>query len=545
MSADIISIDKNYTYWLPANANNENDLHKTTNTNSVIIIGPNGSGKSKLGAWIEQRALNDIHRVGAQRSLNFSEHVPSKSFVEAEDVVLYGGPANQYEKTKNKRWGWGKYTTQLMNDFDDVLAALIAQQTNEYQAYVEKCKQAEDAGAEKPHTPESSLDKLIKVWNIVFPHRLLKMQDLAFLASIPRSCEWYSATEMSDGERSVLYLAAQVLCIPPNKTIVVDEPEIHLHPSLMFRLWEALESARQDCLFIYITHDVDFAAQHELSDKIWVRSFDGKMWDWEFVPESALPESLLIELAGNRKTVLFVEGEKDSYDLQLYSLIYPDCFIVPCGSCSQVIQNTKAYRATSALSPVKAYGLIDRDFRSEEELEGLEEKGIAALGVAEIENLFLLESVVRFVADRFMADDQEVFDSVRDYVVNQRFRHQLDTQVNSATIAALKSKLSGLDIAANKSDLRKSYEDAVGNVSFDSVYAEQKAKYDQAVHDDDYAEILKIFNEKGLANSIGQFMGVDNKEYCGKVLRLLEFEDHDMVLKMFNGYLPSILNDLC
>ena len=77
---------------------------------------------------------------------------------------------------------------------------------------------------------------------------------------------------MSDGERSVLYLAAQVLCVPENKTLIIDEPEVHLHPSLMGRLWRALESARPDCLFVFITHDVQFAALHKDSPRIWVKS---------------------------------------------------------------------------------------------------------------------------------------------------------------------------------------------------------------------------------------------------------------------------------
>ncbi|WP_302233705.1 AAA family ATPase [uncultured Adlercreutzia sp.] len=106
---------------------------------------------------------------------------------------------------------------------------------------------------------------------------------------------------MSDGERSVLYLAAQVLCVPENKTLIIDEPEVHLHPSLMGRLWRALESARPDCLFVFITHDVQFAALHKDSPRIWVKSFDGANWDWDFIPNSDLPEQLLLELLGNRK----------------------------------------------------------------------------------------------------------------------------------------------------------------------------------------------------------------------------------------------------
>ena len=57
-----------------------------------------------------------------------------------------------------------------------------------------------------------------------------------------------------------------------------------------------------------ITHDIQFASVHGASDKVWVKSYDGEKWCWEFIPESDLPEQLLLELLGNRKNVLFVEG---------------------------------------------------------------------------------------------------------------------------------------------------------------------------------------------------------------------------------------------
>lgn len=72
---------------------------------------------------------------------------------------------------------------------------------------------------------------------------------------------------MSDGERVGLYLMAQSLCVPSDKTIIIDEPEIHLHRSIMNRLWEAIEAEREDCFFIYITHDTQFASNHKNSKK--------------------------------------------------------------------------------------------------------------------------------------------------------------------------------------------------------------------------------------------------------------------------------------
>ena len=114
-----------FTYYLPGE--NGEKIEYGTNSNSVIIIGANGAGKSKLGAWIEQQDFGNVHRIGAQRNLNFKENVPLKSYSQAEDIVLFGTDEKAHQQSKGYRWGFGKeYTTKLIDDFDDVLAALIA-----------------------------------------------------------------------------------------------------------------------------------------------------------------------------------------------------------------------------------------------------------------------------------------------------------------------------------------------------------------------------------------------------------------------------------
>ena len=77
-----------YNYFLPDKNNNK--IKQTTESNSVIIIGANGSGKSKLGAWIEEQEKKNVHRVGAQRSLNFNEYITLKSYEQAKNLLFYG-----------------------------------------------------------------------------------------------------------------------------------------------------------------------------------------------------------------------------------------------------------------------------------------------------------------------------------------------------------------------------------------------------------------------------------------------------------------------
>lgn len=39
--------------------------------------------------------------------------------------------------------------------------------------------------------------------------------------------------------------------------------------------------ARIALLFIYLTHDVDFAVAQEGAQRVWLKSFNGSSWDWE------------------------------------------------------------------------------------------------------------------------------------------------------------------------------------------------------------------------------------------------------------------------
>src|SRR5690606_4587480 len=76
---------------------------------------------------------------------------------------------------------------------------------------------------------------------------------------------------LSDGERVVFYLIGKCLQAPSKSIIIVDEPEIHLHKAIMSKLWNALEQERNDCLFVYLTHDLEFAISRTAAKKIWLK----------------------------------------------------------------------------------------------------------------------------------------------------------------------------------------------------------------------------------------------------------------------------------
>lgn len=532
-----------YTYWLPDETGNRVDY--TTESNSVIVVGGNGAGKSKLGAWIEQQNFETVFRIAAQRKLNFRETIVFKPYSDSIDIVHFGNVVKKIgdRHQGGSKWNWGSaFTTKMIDDFDNVLSSLLALNSNETDNYFEECRKAEELMVSKPDIPKRVIDKLFCIWDEVLPQRTLSLKDSKFFVTFTKDGKNinYSATEMSDGERSVLYLAAQVLSVPKNKILVMDEPELHLHPSIMNRLWRALERYRSDCLFIYITHDLQFASMHSHAEKIWVKEYDGRNWKLQKIEDKDLPEELLLEILGSRKNVIFVEGESNSYDTQLYTELYPNYLIVPCGGCSQVIARTKAFRNNPELHKCKVYGIIDRDFRSEHEIKKYKSKGIYTINVAEVENLFLVEELIKLMAEQFGENVDTAFHNVKQFVIDVRFSNQINGQICESVVAEIKYRLSSAEISkTDETKAKESLESVLSSIDYDQIKSEQEQKFQQVLNSGNYKEVLKVYNKKDLSKSIGHFLGIDNKYYCSKVISLLRGSKHDEIVAALSPYLPT------
>ncbi|MBR0508667.1 MAG: DUF4435 domain-containing protein [Clostridia bacterium] len=522
-----------YSYWLP-DKDGKGQEHKT-NTNSVIIIGANGSGKSRLGIWLEHLIKENAHRIGAQRDLRFNDEVAPKKYSEIKNTV--------FNSKKKVSIFYNKYseTTKLFSDYDDVLSTLAAKDQKEKEDFFNECKKAEENGGEMPTVPNLTVDTLLQIWRRIFSHPYLVFEDSKFYAGYDIDGEYkhYSAKMMSDGEREALYLIAAVLCAPEGKTLIIDEPELHLHRSVVNQLWEALEQARPDCLFVYFTHDTFFAASHSHSDKIWIQNYDGKHWTKKLIENNDLPDELLLNILGGRKPVLFVEGDSDSYDFQLYSELYPSYYVIPCGSCTQVIQQTKAFQKNKTLHEYDVYGLIDRDYRSDYEIEQHKKDHIFTLQVAEVENLFIVEELIRFMAVHIGKNADAVFSEIKKYVIADRYANQIHKQILQSVVAEIKYKLTCAEISKkDETEAKASLENLYSDIEYDKIRNTQITRFTAPLDSNDYLEIIKVFNEKNISNSIGHFLGITDKEYCSIVMSLLKGAKHDEIAEAISRYLP-------
>lgn len=510
---------------------------------SFVIIGANGSGKSHLGAWIESRAPENTLRISAQRALSIPDIVSIIGESAAFDMIHYG---HATDKRIGYKWDWGKQTTRLINDYENVLSAVFARITNEQKEYFDKCRECEIQQKQKPDTPQIISDKILDIWFSVFPQRKLIIEDNKLTAQYNDSL--YHAQRMSDGERVAIYLMGQCLVAPDNMVVIIDEPEIHLHKTIMHKLWDKIEEYCPNKTFIYITHDLDFASTRRDAKKIWVKSYNiengSEKWDIQVLEDhEVIPESLMIEVLGNRKNVLFVEGEKGSYDSMLYSYIYDKYYIVPCHNCYKVIELTKAFNETKTkeLHNISVQGIIDRDYLSETEIEAYKEKGIYPLEVAEVENLYLLSDIQRIVAEHMAFDNiPEVLENVKKFLFNE-FEKEKDTQITSICEREIQYKLSRFKKNGNNHDaLKVQYENYVKSIEIDKMYIAVEEKVNKTIAEQNFDELLKIYNRKSLHQRVSHFFKLANNEYPQLVLRLLKTEKKSDIVNALRKHMPQL-----
>jgi hypothetical protein len=391
--------------------------------------------------------------------------------------------------------------------------------------------------------PETKLDIIKRIWEEVLPHRELIIGGGKIETRIKgRSTSLYNAAEMSDGERVIFYLIGQTLAAPRGGIIVIDEPELHLHESIQSTLWNKIEAERPDCLFVYLTHDLDFAASRSTATKVCLRSFDGQNWDWYIVPEnSALPEEMLLEILGSRKPVIFVEGDKGSLDYFIFQKLYPDFTIIPCGSCEHVIHATRSFYSLRDLHRLSSYGIIDRDFREDNEVSYLQGIGIYVLEFSELENLLLTKDVLRIVADELHRDDfPMLFDKVKSVVFENMERDKVRL-ISSITASKIERDLKNFDAKAlGENNLKTALESISKRIDVSAVYRSVASEIENILRDKNYHEAIKVYSNKGLIYQISSIFGFKSNELVEFVQRMIASKEGGKVIDCMKSKSPKI-----
>lgn len=375
----------------------------------------------------------------------------------------------------------------------------------------------------------TKLDRLVSIWQRIFPDNQVIREYGNFMFATPSGDNLISTAKLSSGEKTVLYYIAAVLYAMTDAVIFVDSPTIFLHPSLLNTLWNAIEGLRPDCTFIYNTNDDEFVRSRTDNICIWVKGhdIDSMTWNYEMLYPGTLPDEVFVDLIGARRPVLFIEGDaRNSLDAKLYPLVFTDHNVRPLGSCNKVIEATRSFNDLKPMHHLDSHGIVDRDRRTEPEVEYLRNKHILVPDVAEIENIFLLEEIIRTMAKRRGKNPDNVFNKVKTTII-RLFVSMYKQQALLHTRHTMKRELECRADAKVKSirQLEEHLQSLPDIIDVRGTYNSLVNRFEHLIKTEDYAEILKVFNFKPMLpeSNVAQYLGYKRKEdYISGILVTLK-----------------------
>lgn len=509
---------------------------------NTVIVGANGSGKTTLANNLK-KTLNSLDGIviPAQKLLL----VPT--FNSIPTLKAEKSPFSEYQKKilDDKR----TFTAKDQNDFPydiakeygseyrKVLALLIAERNAKRNAVIDN--KAEGTVFHKEEF-KTTIDVVIDIWNDLIPHRTMSLDaDCNLIISYVEDGETktYEAYSMSDGERIILYLVGRIMQAPENGLIIVDEPEIYLHRTVVDKLWNRLEKERHDCTFIYMTHDLQFATSR-VGVKSWIKSYEyPSRWNIQIIENNEIPEQLLMELLGSCKQILFCEGTStSSLDKKIYDVIFPDYIIYPLESCKEVINYTKAFNAIPN-NNTKAFGLVDSDFRTPQEINDLKANGIYTYNVAEIENVFLVEDFLNAFQKYHRLKGN--IDAIKDGIIAMLEKDK-EAQCANYVSASIDYyyRMNHVAKGNTKAEVEKKVKEFNDDIKVEDCYKKRMRELELYIQRKSYAKVIAVYNNKGLHSVVEKEFGL--RDYHTMALEYLKIAP-DEVLNGIKQLFPSEL----
>ena len=379
---------------------------------------------------------------------------------------------------------------------NDQFTKLITAMKVEYMKYLCECDQAK-------RVPDNNRTVFGKVRNI-FP-LLFKDLELSFNEEkeiplrVKKNGKEYSVNGLSEGEKVVLYYVISVLMAKDDGLIIIDEPETYLNPSISNLLWDKLKEEKSNTQFLFITHYVDFVLGRSNAQIAWIKEFVyPDEWELELLTEeNKLPKQMFTEILGSSKPYLFCEGTKSSHDYHIYKALFgEDYTIIPSEGHISVINNVKAVNELEGFNT--AYGIIDLDNLTEDEIEAYRKDKIEVLQFNEIEMLFFED----YIMETYMKNVHPV--EYNNKIGEFKFNFFKEIEENTEKIALThikkcvenylsKEKIEEYTEIIDIENQLKKFSD----FEIQDLYAQKEEQIKQLVKNEKYLELLKVCNLKG------------------------------------------------
>jgi predicted ATPase len=443
--------------------------------NVVIIAGANGSGKSRLKDAIIQTIQgnplmsmtieatrpdenkkyfdgSELEVVQGQPNQKLSDYINSRPYTGGQ----YVGSVVQVDSKRNiqnitySQVNWlgadpddssspaNYYFGDFGNRWQDFMSYIHQKSASRDRKLADQIKNTEKSREEILSINPDPIIKYQELFSTLLPGKKLLPLDL----SSPREFAYIDETgnqlpfsNLSSGEQEVIKvifdLARKEI---RHSVVIVDEPELHLHPSLTFKLVETLKTLGNGTnQFIYLTHSPDLISTYYSSGDVYFIDAEkngnneahklSELEDDHPVVAQMIGDNLGLFSSG--KMLIFVEGENSSIDRLSYQLIAQkyakEAKIVPLGGVTNLISLSKIKNELeTSIFGIKFFLIRDRDGLTDSEVLSLENNGaIKCLNRRHIENYFLDEEVLSKVAKHLFLNDSDPNLNNKDWIKNQ------------------------------------------------------------------------------------------------------------------------------
>ncbi|MEJ1338683.1 MAG: AAA family ATPase [Candidatus Sedimenticola sp. (ex Thyasira tokunagai)] len=370
------------------------------NARFTVLLGKNGSGKSTL-----------------LRTLDTSNQFNTKYITPERGGSLKYDPGVEQNISSNPNW-LGK--TRRKNRTDNFRQQSTAQFRNLEIMVLREIEKDLD----KRQDNEYTFDTTIKYINDLLPNINLKRSDRGF-EIFNNQNEAIDEDNISSGESELIALSIEVLVFSrsnqENKVLLLDEPDVHLHPDLQHKFVEFVERTANEFGFkvVLATHSTAIVgAFKEDSDLQIVPITDKNQTEFTFFKYDPICHEILPVFGAhplsshfNRIPILLVEGDDDKRVFEQITRssqggirLYP-CVVGTVDEMTKWEQWLNTFLPSIYDEP-KAYSIRDLDDAERADINDIGFVNRTRLNCYAIENLLLTNECLSehgYTADQFCA----------------------------------------------------------------------------------------------------------------------------------------------
>jgi energy-coupling factor transporter ATP-binding protein EcfA2 len=351
-------------------------------SNVVVLAGPNGVGKTQIDnallqlarnptpspIWMTVEATNDEERKRWGKGLldtrqahdaatlrtylqrNQKRNRYQGSFLNFDsdrairNVQQYGFSWNIGDPLAEDL-GWNVGFEPLQSRYNDVRHSLFRIVEAQRREIADRALAAQQAGAQQLDLNFPDVIKPFKdaFWQLLAPKRLLTVSTQDQQIYYELNGTKLSVDTLSSGEKEVVNIVFDFLLRDPRHCVVIfDEPELHLHPELSYKLLQTLASIGTSNQFIFSTHSPDIISASLENTVVFITPPQDADTNQAIVVHrddathhalQALGQSIGVISLG--KKLVLIEGDETSLDKQTYGAIlqssFPEFVLVPVG----------------------------------------------------------------------------------------------------------------------------------------------------------------------------------------------------------------------